>query len=131
MGSKLDAYQSELFELLEAQCLSFRTVAELLNSRGLKMTHQGIHGWYERRKSKLKQRNAWRQKEGVVAGNEFKNPLSSDVARWSNGLVTQQRVNKVHVASYLQAQISQEERKLIESPLTSLQGKRNLVARKR
>ncbi len=58
MASKLNPFQAQIFELLNARGQSYRMVCAHLLTLGVEVSPQALHGWHTRRMRKIKQRNA-------------------------------------------------------------------------
>lgn len=121
MSSRLDPFFAEVFERLNQQGLSYRSVCGYLSSVGVKVSPQALRSWHIRRSQKLVARSV-----SMPSGHVFGSVTAlKDSGFTANGLLQANRATihavevKVEPGSQtasspgrLQVQIEQEERKL-------------------
>lgn len=120
MTSRLDPFFSSLFEQLNQQGLSYRTVCGLLLSQGVSISPQALRSWHLRRSRKIAARSqqaiapALRAGSTTAAGSvvlESKLPIREQTMAAPAGHASHASLSEGRAP--LQAQIEDEERLLL------------------
>lgn len=116
MASRLDPFFSTLFEQLNEQGLSYRTVCNQLLDKGIEISPQALRSWHLRRARKIASRAQQRVDTGscqeqVIAAALRQRPAA--IAMQSLATAGMPGVRKISKPSQLQSQIEAEERQLL------------------
>lgn len=121
MASRLDPFFATLFEQLNGQGLSYRTVCNQLLDKGIEISPQALRSWHLRRARKIASRAQQRMHAGscqeqVIAAAPVQRPAA--IAMQSLATAAMAADRKIAKPSQLQSQIEAEERQLLTQQIS-------------